>query len=173
VDGSGSTDPDGGALTYRWSWGDGTTSSGVTASKTYTTTSSRTVTLTVTDDGGRSGATNRTASPCRIVSASFTHRSVQNSLDLRANDRPESGNVIFSATTNRWCSSMTVVLPRSGGTVSTTLTIVSTSGDTRTWTSSVNWGSRRFIPGAGQIATVTGAPAGEPASTSTITFGTR
>jgi glucose/arabinose dehydrogenase len=52
---AGSSDPEGGALTYRWDFGDGTSSTAANPTKTYTTTGVRTVTLTVTDPGGRTG----------------------------------------------------------------------------------------------------------------------
>lgn len=49
-DGSGSSDPEGGQLTYEWDWGDGSpVSTGATASHTFATGGSKTVTLTVTD----------------------------------------------------------------------------------------------------------------------------
>ena len=54
-DGSGSSDPDGGELSYSWAFGtDATpsTGSGVMPSCTYSTTGAKTVTLTVTDDEG-------------------------------------------------------------------------------------------------------------------------
>ena len=54
-DGSGSSDPDGGNLTYSWAFGtDATpaTSSAEMPSCTYSTTGAKTVTLTVTDDEG-------------------------------------------------------------------------------------------------------------------------
>jgi PKD repeat protein len=46
---SGSSDPDGDALTYSWDFGDGANASGVTASHTYTQAGNFTVTLTVSD----------------------------------------------------------------------------------------------------------------------------
>ena len=49
-DGSNSYDPDGGTLTYAWSFGDGSTDRGETPSHTYTSTGTYTVTLTVTDN---------------------------------------------------------------------------------------------------------------------------
>ena len=49
-DGTGSNDPDGGALTYAWSFGDGTTGSGATPTHTYGAAGVYTVVLTVTDD---------------------------------------------------------------------------------------------------------------------------
>ncbi len=48
-DAGGSTDPENDPLTYAWTFGDGATGSGVTASRTYGTAGTRTVTLTVSD----------------------------------------------------------------------------------------------------------------------------
>ncbi|MFA5772700.1 MAG: PKD domain-containing protein, partial [Thermoplasmata archaeon] len=48
-DASGSLDPNGDTLTYSWDFGDGTTGSGKTATHTYSTQGSYTVTLTVKD----------------------------------------------------------------------------------------------------------------------------
>jgi serine protease len=59
VDGTGSTDPDGDALTYAWTWGDGGTGSGATASHTYATAGTYTVGLTVSDGRGGSSSTTR------------------------------------------------------------------------------------------------------------------
>jgi len=60
-DGSGSDDPDGGAIdTYQWDFGDPIDSnpgSGVTPSHTYATADTYTVTLTVTDEENDSGST--------------------------------------------------------------------------------------------------------------------
>jgi PKD repeat protein len=50
-DGSGSFDPDGNALTYAWTFGDGGSGSGVSPAHTYTAPGDYAVTLTVTDDG--------------------------------------------------------------------------------------------------------------------------
>jgi len=48
-----SYDPDGVILTYRWDHGDGSTDSGDEASHIYTTEGPYTVTLEVTDNGGK------------------------------------------------------------------------------------------------------------------------
>ena len=50
--GSGSSDSDGTIVSWAWNFGDGTTASGATASKTYGAAGTYTVTLTVTDDDG-------------------------------------------------------------------------------------------------------------------------
>jgi glucose/arabinose dehydrogenase len=51
-DGSGSSDPDGDALTYSWDFGDGSTGTGVKPSHTYTTKGHFTAMLTVSDGKG-------------------------------------------------------------------------------------------------------------------------
>ncbi|MEZ5248168.1 MAG: PKD domain-containing protein [Ilumatobacteraceae bacterium] len=52
-----STDPDGTITGYAWDFGDGSTGTGVTASRTYAAPGAYTVTLTVTDDRGATGTT--------------------------------------------------------------------------------------------------------------------
>ncbi|GAB3997178.1 hypothetical protein GCM10028771_28490 [Nocardioides marmoraquaticus] len=58
-DATGSRDPDGAVVSYAWDFGDGTSGSGATATRTYATPGSRTVRLTVTDDDGASATTTR------------------------------------------------------------------------------------------------------------------
>jgi PKD repeat protein len=52
VDASASADSDGTVASYAWDYGDGTTGTGKTASHTYTSAGSKTVTLVVTDNNG-------------------------------------------------------------------------------------------------------------------------
>jgi PKD repeat protein len=52
---AGSSDPEGGALSYLWAFGDGTTSTAANPTKTYTSTGTFTPTLRVTDPTGLSG----------------------------------------------------------------------------------------------------------------------
>lgn len=51
-DGSGSNDPDGQVVSYAWTFGDGSTGTGATVSKTYAGTGEYSVKLTVTDNAG-------------------------------------------------------------------------------------------------------------------------
>ena len=55
-DGSGSTDPDGDALGYAWTFGDGAAGTGVAPAHGYAASGTYTVTLTVTDTRGASSA---------------------------------------------------------------------------------------------------------------------
>jgi PKD repeat protein len=52
VNGSGSYDPDGSIVSYAWNFGDGSTATGVTATHSYATLGTWSITLTVTDDDG-------------------------------------------------------------------------------------------------------------------------
>ncbi|MGH3879423.1 MAG: carbohydrate-binding protein [Actinophytocola sp.] len=53
---AGSSDPEGGALTYRWTFGDGGTSTAANPSHTYTAAGDYTATLTVADPEGLTGS---------------------------------------------------------------------------------------------------------------------
>jgi PKD repeat protein len=59
VDGAGSADPDGSIASWAWTFGDGGTGSGRTASHTYATAGTYPVTLTVTDDDGLTDSVTR------------------------------------------------------------------------------------------------------------------
>src|SRR2546427_11377043 len=56
-DGSGSTDPDGTITNFAWSFGDSTSGTGAIVTHTYTTVNTFTVTLTVTDNSGKTNST--------------------------------------------------------------------------------------------------------------------
>ena len=60
LNGSGSSDPQGEALTYLWNFGDGTTGTGVAPTHSYSEVGPLKVTLTVTDTSGLSGSASTT-----------------------------------------------------------------------------------------------------------------
>ncbi|HEY3832966.1 MAG TPA: PKD domain-containing protein [Acidimicrobiia bacterium] len=76
-DASGSSDPDGGTLTYAWNFGDGNTATGPTTTHTYTTPGPYTVGLTVNDGQGGSTTTSQqfnvaAPNPALVATDSFT-----------------------------------------------------------------------------------------------------
>lgn len=71
-DGSASSDPDGDALVYDWSYGDGATGRGAMPSHTYMAAATYAVSLTVTDDGSPALSGNATASA--TIAAAFDAR---------------------------------------------------------------------------------------------------
>ena len=69
ADASASSDPDGPVSSYRWTWGDGSTTTTTVpgATHVYASAGSRTATLEVTDPEGLTGSTTFTASPTAPV----------------------------------------------------------------------------------------------------------
>ncbi|MCA9739434.1 MAG: PKD domain-containing protein [Gemmatimonadetes bacterium] len=62
-DGAASSDSDGTVASYAWTFGDGTSAAGATATHAYAAAGSFDVVLTVTDNGGASGSTSRQVNP--------------------------------------------------------------------------------------------------------------
>jgi PKD repeat protein len=75
--GSGSTDSDGTIASYSWSFGDGTSATGASVSKTFNTTGSYTVTLTVSDDDGAISTASKTITVSAVSTADTTRPVVQ------------------------------------------------------------------------------------------------
>lgn len=105
--GGASSDSDGTIASYAWNFGDGTTGTGATPSKTYTTAGTRTVTLTVTDNGGATGST----------SQSVTTTAPAGSIVLTATTRKSGKNTVADLT---WSGAgATVNVLRNGATITT------------------------------------------------------
>ena len=169
VNGSASSDPENGPLTYLWSWGDGTAGSTATsATHVYSsaTGSPFTVSLTVTDNGGltSTATTQVTATPlnCSITSASFKNpgtNATANRIAVQNKNHTQASNAtfVFTATSNLGCTTMNARLPWTGGTTSTAMTY-SDSGSVRTWTATATFDSSyTWYVATGQTGTFLGS----------------
>ncbi len=96
---AGSSDPEGGTLTYSWAFGDGTTSTAANPTKTYTANGTYTATLTVRDPQGATGTSSV------VISVGNTAPTVTINL-------PSSGQLVSFGDSVPW--SVTVTDPEDG-----------------------------------------------------------
>lgn len=163
-DASGSSDPDGDDLTYRWQWGDGTADGvGVSATHVFTGAGEFTVRLVVTDTGGATDSAEVEVETdplnCELTDGYFQNPAgaVRNFIDVKGNGAPESFSFFYRATSNAACTSVVASIPYESGTFTATLGIVGTVNGVRTWqvTASAPVGAK-FNVGALQTADFVG-----------------
>lgn len=99
VDASGSTDPDGSIAGYAWTFGDGTTATGVSPTHTYAAAGSYPVGLTVTDNGGATATVTKTVTVTAPTNVSFVDDSFDRTVTTGFGTAPTGGP--WTATTSR------------------------------------------------------------------------
>ncbi|MEM4264931.1 MAG: PKD domain-containing protein, partial [Thermoplasmata archaeon] len=97
VDASGSTD-DGMIVSYAWDWGDGTTGTGMSATHKYSAYGTYTITLTVTDDGGKTDSTSKSVDIVNTPPiASFTATVSVLTVSVDASGSTDDGTIVSYA----------------------------------------------------------------------------
>ncbi len=122
---AGSLDPDGTIASYRWDFGDGTSSTMANPSKAYTTASSFTATLTVTDS---LGATNAASIVIDVLPASVRVQSIRMSLVTRGGRTTGTALVTVTDSIGRPVKGATVQSNWTGTTTSPASGTTGTSG---------------------------------------------
>ncbi len=82
--GNGSSDPEGGALSYQWNFGDGGTATGLSVAHTYTAAGAYTGTLTVTDPAGASASKSLTITVNQTSASNGLTATYFNNMNLTA-----------------------------------------------------------------------------------------
>jgi PKD repeat protein len=141
-DGTASSDPEAGPLTYDWDFGDGTAhGTGATTTHTYGSAGDRPVTLKVTDNKSATASTTKTASPT---------------------DVPDNISFVGSSTTNGNRSSHTVPVPAGTQAGDTMLLFFSSNSTGPVYTGPTGWTEVQTDNGAsfvGKLYSKTATPA--------------
>ncbi len=147
---AGSSDPEGGALSYLWDFGDGNTSSGANPSHAYAAAGATTATLTVTDVGGLTDSDTAQATPTNpppgnqdpVAAFTYSCLLLVCEFDATSSSDPEDGAVASYAWAYEGGGSDTEPTPSHGfpstGTYDVTLTVSDSDGATDSLTRSVS-----------------------------------
>jgi PKD repeat protein len=179
-DGSTSSDPDGSIASYAWNFGDGQTGTGVTATHSYATPGSYTVTLTVTDNQGATGTVTHSVvavAPNVPPTAAFTSTvsNLNASFDGSTSSDPD-GTIASYAWNFGDGQTGTGAAPTHSyatpGSYSVTLTVTDNQGATGTISHSITAVAPNVPPTAAFTSSITNLNASFNASTSSDPDGT-
>ncbi len=147
VDAGASSDPDGTIAAYAWNFGDGFTTTGKTASHGYATAGSKTITLTVTDNLGKTATVSKvvdvTAPPVNQPPVADFTSTVQNlTVALESTSSDPDGTISTQSWNFGDNTAATTAVTAShtyaaAGTYSVTLTVVDNGGASRSTTKTV------------------------------------
>lgn len=101
-DASGSTDPDGTVASYAWTFGDGTTGSGVRPSHAYAAAGSYPVTLTVTDSGGATAQRTLNVAPTAPTTTTYVDDQFTRTVTGGLGSAPKGGAWTTSGATTQY-----------------------------------------------------------------------
>lgn len=145
VDAAGSSDSDGAVASYDWDFGDGTTGTGLTSSRTYTTGGPKTITLKVTDNEGGFTTTSQQVTaiaPNQAPVAAFTSSSNGLTVSVNGSTSSDPDGTVAGYSWNfgdgATASGATASHPYgAAGSYTVTLTVTDNSGATNTKTGQV------------------------------------
>jgi PKD repeat protein len=87
-------DPEGGALTYTWSFGDGTAGSGASVQHTFNTAGVFTVTVTIGDPAGATGTSSQSVT-VKSLTGQWSDEDPRWTIELLQNSSAFTGDVVF------------------------------------------------------------------------------
>jgi trimeric autotransporter adhesin len=153
LDGTTSSDPDGQVVSYKWTFGDGTTGTGATISHTYATPGKYVVNLVVKDDRGGAASISRNVTVTIPPVAAFTSSATNLSASFDGTGSSDADGTVASYAWNfgdgtTGTGAKPTHLYAAGGTYNVTLTVTDNQGATGTVTQPITVVPGNIAPNA-------------------------